>query len=190
MQVGDSARAVTAAADDPDTRPIAAMSRGDDAALGLLWERHAGAVHGYLRALCDDEQLAEELLQDTFTAVWRAAGSFSARSSVRTWIFAIARRRARDQRRGRRIDVRGDAELGDLEDGSSTEDAALARVELAELVAIIRTLRPLHREVLSLAFSHHLTHVEIAEILGIPVGTVKSRIDAARRSLVEKTRER
>lgn len=190
MRIGAPAGLVTAARADSDARLIGAIARGDQAAFQLLWERHANAVHGYLRAVCDDERLAEELLQDTFTAAWRAAGSFSQRSSVRTWLFAIARRRARDQRRGRQIEPEDASELDDLQSAASTEDAALARVELTELVAMIRTLRPTHREVLSLAFSHQLTHSEIAAVLGVPIGTVKSRIDAARRALVEKTHGR
>ncbi|HYK97259.1 MAG TPA: sigma-70 family RNA polymerase sigma factor [Candidatus Acidoferrales bacterium] len=190
MEIGARPRSLSRPGDDLDAAVLAAVARGDEMALRQLWERHAPSVHGYLRAICDDDILAEELLQDTFAAVWRAARSFSGRASVRTWIFGIARRRARDGRRRKQLDLRGGAEPDDLAPGPSTEEAALARVELAELAAHIRALRPLHREVLALAFSHELTHSEIALVLGVPIGTVKSRINAARHALVEKTRER
>lgn len=176
---------MSAAGSDLDAELLRRMAGGDESALKTLWARHAPAVHGYLRTLCDDEMMAEELLQDTFTAAWKAAGAFSGRAAARTWLFAIARRRARDRRRALRLDLASEDRLATLpQPGPSTEDAALGRIALAELVESIRRLGPAHREVLALSFSHQLSHTEIADLLGIPVGTVKSRIDAARRALI------
>lgn len=172
---------------DIDVALLNAVSDGDEAALEQLWHRHAAAVHGYLRSICD-AVLAEEVLLDTFTAVWKGAGSFSERSTARTWLFGIARRRARDRRRSLRTEL--DEPIPDqfADQAPSTEEQALARRELAEIAEAIKRLRPIHREVLALAFSQGLTHTEIAQVLDVPLGTVKSRMDSARRALMETVR--
>lgn len=167
---------------DGDGALVARMADGDETALTGLYERHAGAVLAYLRQLTGDPDEAEELLQDTFVAAWRAAPGFAGRSSARTWLFGIARRRARDDRRRHRLPLAGPSELGGLV-ARGGEDLALARLELAELSEVARRLSAAHREVLALALVHELPLAEVARVLDVPVGTVKSRLSAARRAL-------
>jgi RNA polymerase sigma-70 factor, ECF subfamily len=118
-------------------------------------------------------------------AVWRGAGSFRGESSVRSWVIAIARRQTRDRLRGQRVlRVVDDAFLADQPgSGPGPEVMALDRAELAEVTAAIRELAPLHREVLGLVFGSGLSLPEVAGVLEIPVGTVKSRLAAARNAL-------
>jgi RNA polymerase sigma-70 factor (ECF subfamily) len=167
-----------------DTRLVAQMARGDQSALVVLWERHAGPVHSYLRTLCADRTDAEELLQDTFVAAWRSAAAYRARAGVRSWLFAIARRRARDRSRRLQRDRAAPAELDSLPSSQpGPEELAVARAGLEEIAAQIQRLSPIHREVLVLTFAHQLSYEEISQIVEAPIGTVKSRLSNARRAL-------
>jgi RNA polymerase sigma-70 factor, ECF subfamily len=160
------------------------LATGDARALETLYQRHAAALFGYLLSLNQERTLAEEVLQDTFLAAWHAAGSFRGSASVRTWLFAIARRQARD--RGRRhhpTTTDDDDYLAVADPAPGPEQAALDRAELRDLVAGINALGPLHREVLALVFVHELSYAEAAQVLEVPIGTVRSRLNAARRLL-------
>jgi RNA polymerase sigma-70 factor (ECF subfamily) len=116
--------------------------------------------------------------------VWRGAGSFRGESSVRSWVIAIARRQTRDRLRGGRLRIVDDAFLAEQPGpGPGPEVLALDRAELAEVRGAIRELAAPHREVLGLAFGTGLSLPEVAGVLEIPLGTVKSRLTAARTSL-------
>ena len=131
-----------------------------------------------------DRVIAEEILQDTMLAVWRGAGSFRGDSSVRSWVIAVARRRTRDRRDGRRLRLVDDTFLAEQPGlGPGPDVMALDRAELAEVRGAIRELAPAHREVLGLAFGSGLSLPEVAHVLDVPLGTVKSRLAAARTAL-------
>ena len=149
-----------------------------------FYREHGRVVLSQVLLVTGDRVLAEEIVQDTMLAVWRGAGSFRGESSVRSWVIAIARRQTRDRLRGGRLRVVDDAFLAD-QPGSSPgpEVMALDRAELAEVKGAIRELAPAHREVLGLAFGSGLSLPEVAGVLEIPVGTVKSRLTAARTAL-------
>ncbi|GAA3087812.1 RNA polymerase sigma factor [Streptosporangium carneum] len=162
-----------------DARVLARVADGDARALGELYERHAAPLFGFLHRLAGDRGTAEEILQDTLLAVWRSAATYEGRSSVTTWLFGVARRQAHNRLRGisppaaaepyeRADTVPGPEELAV---GADRVQGALVRLPLAQ------------REVVVLAFLNDLGHQEIAEILGIPVGTVKSRLHHARATL-------
>jgi RNA polymerase sigma-70 factor (ECF subfamily) len=120
----------------------------------------------------------------TMLAVWRGAGSFRGDSSVRSWLIAIARRQARDRRRRHRMHTVGDEALDAQPSGTpGPEHVALDRAEVAEVAAAIRELAPSQREVLGLVFGAGLSLREAAGVLDVPVGTVKSRLAAARTAL-------
>jgi DNA-directed RNA polymerase specialized sigma24 family protein len=84
-----------------DEALLRAVAAGDAGALTRLYERHAGALFGYLYRLAGDRMTAEEILQDTLLAVWRSAAAFEARSKATTWLFGVARRQAHNRLRGR-----------------------------------------------------------------------------------------
>jgi RNA polymerase sigma-70 factor (ECF subfamily) len=157
---------------------------GDEDAMAAFYRAHGRAVFGQVLLVAGDRVLAEEIVQDTMLAVWRGAGSFRGESSARSWVIAIARRRARDRLRVRRLRVVDDSFLADHPGaGPGPEVIALDRAELAEVAEAIRELAPAHREVLGLAFGSGLSLPEVAGVLEIPVGTVKSRLMAARNAL-------
>ncbi|MBB2911785.1 RNA polymerase sigma-70 factor (ECF subfamily) [Streptosporangium becharense] len=169
-----------------DARVIARIAWGDPQALTELYERYARPLFAFLYRLAGDRGTAEEILQDTLLAVWRSAHTYQGRSTVGTWLFGVARRQAHNRLRATPPPLaadpfdRPDPAPGpeELATGDDRVQKALARLPLAQ------------REVVVLAFLDDLGHREIAEVLGIPVGTVKSRLHHARATLRECIDER
>ena len=160
------------------------IGQGDENAMALFYREHGRVVFAQVLLVAGERVLAEEIVQDTMLAVWRGAGAFRGESSVRSWVIAIARRQTRDRLRGRRLRAVDDAFLADQPgSGPGPEAMALDRAELAEVRDAIRQLAPAHREVLGLAFGSGLSLPEVAGVLEVPVGTVKSRLSAARTAL-------
>ncbi len=165
---------------------IERIGTGDRDALADLYTSFQRPLFRYLCQLTPDRGLAEEILQDTFVAIWKSAASFEKRSSVRTWIFGVARRQAHNTLRRHSLQLDGDEALENIVDPEpSLEEQVLSRVDFEDLVAGIKALAPIYREVLVLNFVHGLPYAEIAQIIGIPEGTVKSRLSNARRALRE-----
>ena len=198
MNVPDlSTDPVGAAAPDPeedDIRLVERVAAGDADALAELYERHGQVIFSQVVFVVGDHALAEEVLQDTMLAVWRQAGAFRGEARVRSWMIAIARRRARDRlRRGRLWQVEDKPLVNEPSPSAGPELVALERAEVAEVVAAIKMLGRSHREVFGLVFAAGLTMAEVADILHIPIGTAKSRLSAARtalcRTLDEETKE-
>jgi RNA polymerase sigma-70 factor (ECF subfamily) len=162
----------------PDADLIRAVAQGDAHALDALYQRHSAALLAYLIGQVDDRALAEEVLQDVMLAVWRGAGQFRHESSVHTWMLAIARRqaiRARQQQTKTApiSDTLAATHLLPLE--------ALERQRLhADLNAALDQLPPDQRETLELIFYHELTAPEVAAVMDVAVGTVKSRLRRAK----------
>ena len=122
--------------------------------------------------------------QDTLVVVWQSASRFEARSTPRTWLYGIARRQAHNRTRRKALPRADVSELdltpaGDVE----PEEALLADVEREELARAIERLTAAHREILALVFDSGLSYAEAATLLGIPEGTVKSRLNNAKRAL-------
>lgn len=163
---------------------IERLARGEERALAELHARFGDALFRYLLTLNPDRQLAEEVLQDTLVAAWCGAEGYRGSSSVKTWLFGIARRRAHDAMRRRQLKVVGDDGLGaspDPEPGPEEEFIIAARSQ--ELARLVGRLAPHHREILALIFFQDLAYAEAAEVIGVPIGTVKSRLHGARREL-------
>ena len=184
---GDAVAATFTAGNDGacgDVQLLRRIARGDEDAMAAFYREHGQVVLAQVLLVTGERTLAEEIVQDTMLAVWRGAGSFRGESSARSWVIAIARRQTRDRLRTRRLRVVDDAFLAD-QPGSDPgpEVMALDRAELAEVTAAIRELAAPHREVLGLAFGSGLSLPEVASVLEIPVGTVKSRLTAARTAL-------
>ena len=167
-----------------DAQLLCRIGQGDESAMAAFYREHGRVVLAQVLLVTGERVLAEEIVQDTMLAVWRGAGSFRGESSVRSWVIAIARRQTRDRLRGRRLRLVDSAFLADQpSSGPGPEAMALDRAELAEVTGAIRELAPAHREVLGLVFGAALSLPEVADVLDIPVGTVKSRLTAARTAL-------
>ncbi|HEY2673429.1 MAG TPA: RNA polymerase sigma factor [Rugosimonospora sp.] len=159
------------------------VALGEAAALEELYHRHGPALFGYLVRLCGDRMSAEEILQDTLLAVWRSAATFEGRAGARAWLFGVARRQAYQRLRLRTVPVPVEPpEISDPAPGP--EELAILAAGGTEVATAVAGLPVHHREVIGLALVAELPLAEVAELLGIPVGTVKSRLHHARAALV------
>ena len=157
---------------------------GDEHALSELYDRYAGLIYGTGVRYLGDRALAEDLVQDVFTAVWRNASSFDpGRASFATWVYRITRNRATDLIRRRRARVRTVSSDPPFEPGEEDATGELSRS--FDLASALSRISPVHREVLTLAYFHGLSQSEISRHTDTPLGTVKSRTTAALRALRE-----
>ncbi len=169
---------------DGDRVLLRRVAGGDEKALAEIHDRFGRSLFGYLLTLTRDRQLAEEILQDALVAVWRGAGSYAGRSSAKTWVFGVARRQAHNALRRRKLPLADEDPSDRLPaPDPEPEEALLAGAESRELADRIGELSPLHREALVLVFFQGLSYEETAEVAGVPVGTVKSRLSNAKRTL-------
>lgn len=169
---------------DDEHRHLARVATGDRRGLKDLYDRFGQEIYRYLLALASDSQTAEEILQDTLVAVWRSAGTYEGRSSVRTWLFGVARRQAHNRLRRKEPSFAVEEELDALpSDDSGPEEILLTTARKHEIAECVRRLNPMHREVLVLVFYHDLSYAETARVLDAPVGTIKSRLNSAKRAL-------
>jgi RNA polymerase sigma-70 factor, ECF subfamily len=165
-----------------DEELVGRVAEGDDRALSELYDRYARQVYVTGIRLLKDSHLAEELVQDAFTNVWRGAGTFDRdRASFATWLYRITRNRAIDLDRRRRVRPlsAGEEPLRNVSDGPDPE----ARVTLWDMARALSRISEEHREVLTLAYFEGLSQREISHHTGIPLGTVKSRTTAALKRL-------
>lgn len=163
---------------------MAQICRGDEAALGALYDATLGRVYGLALRITRNPQAAEEVAADVFWQVWRQAPRFDpARGRVLTWLLTIARSRALDSlRRVDEADAHPEPEvfiaLEATREGDP-QDLLAATQRDHRLHAALATLEALPRQLLALAFFRGLTHEEIAAHAGLPLGTVKSQIRRA-----------
>jgi RNA polymerase sigma-70 factor (ECF subfamily) len=163
-----------------DHELLQAVARGDRAALEALYRRHAPWLTVRLSRRCADPGLVEEVVQDTFVAVWRGAGRYRGAGEVPAWIWGIGIRRLIDRLR------RKPAAVARFDDGAtvaSAEDQVLLGVEHGDLGPALQRLSPELRAVVQATVLDGLTTREAATLLGIPQGTVKTRAARARREL-------
>jgi RNA polymerase sigma factor (sigma-70 family) len=165
---------------ETDEDLLTQVQRGNRGSVEQLYRRHGPSILALLTRIFDDHQLAEEAVQDTFLAVWKGA-RFEGRSRVRTWLVGIALRQAGSKRRKVRLSLAPARDVVSPEPGP--EEIAVTSVEVSRLVKELSQLTERQREVILLAFVEQLTQSEIAELLGVRLGTVKSRMHGAKRAL-------
>ena len=179
-----SALAATAGKTSSDETLIEQIVAGSKPAMQALFARHRTYVYRWLLRFVSNETLAEDLLSEVFLDVWRQAGRFQRRSSVSTWLLAIARHKAlsaRRRRTGAELDEKIEATVADP---ANDPEAALQEKDRAEVLrrALIR-LSSEHREVIDLVYYHEKSVDEVAHILDVPPATVKTRMFYARKKL-------
>src|SRR5919107_2772358 len=165
-----------------DEELIRRLAEGDDQALSGLYNRYSRPVYATGIRLLGDAHLAEELVQDAFTNVWRRALSFdSSRASFATWLYRITRNGAVDLNRRRQVRPlsAGEEPLRNMSGGPEPE----ASVDGWDVARALSRIPEEHREVLTLAYFQGLSQREISRRTGIPLGTIKSRNTAALKRL-------
>jgi len=164
-----------------DADLLAAAARGDRQAFARLYERHATLVWRYCLARLRDREAAAEACQETFAAVWRAAATYAGSGAVAAWMLGIARRKVADQRRAAaRRPVPVPPEL--WPEGSDPGYAGAVEEALDVWTALGR-LPPGQQEAILLTYGLGLSCDDAGQVMGIPAGTVKSRLHAARAAL-------
>jgi RNA polymerase sigma-70 factor (ECF subfamily) len=166
--------------DDPLAGLLALVARGDEQAFAELYERVAAAVFGLVGRVVRDPAQSEEVTQEVFVELWRTASRFDpGRGTARSWIMTRAHRRAVDRVRSAERAARRDDLAGRRAQGRPY-DEVVERVEAGLEREHVRrgldVLTELQREAVVLAYYGGYTHREIAELLGVPSGTVKTRL--------------
>lgn len=165
---------------------IGRIAKGDRLAMQVLFARHHVRVYRFVLRLVRNEATAEDLISDVFLDVWRQAGKFEGRSQVSTWVLSIARFKALSAMR-KRVDKELDDETAEaVVDTSDDPEVSLAKKDKGEaLRQCLASLSPDHREIIDLVYYHEKSVEEVAEIVGIPEATVKTRMFYARKKLSE-----
>ncbi|MFG0305843.1 MAG: RNA polymerase sigma factor [Phycisphaerales bacterium JB040] len=176
-----------------DEQLVTDFMDGDDGAFRTLIQRYHADLLRFLTRLTGDQALAEDLFQDTFLQVHQSAASFDTSRTFRPWLFTIAANKARDElrKRSRRRTLELSAPVGGSEsDGATFVDLMQIDIPSPEEITdtaerdqmvqrALNALSPTLREILLLAYFQRLSYQQIADDLGIPLGTVKSRLHAA-----------
>jgi RNA polymerase sigma-70 factor, ECF subfamily len=168
------------AGDDALERLLALVARGDEQAFAELYGRVAAAVFGLVSKVVRDPAQSEEVTQEVFVELWRTASRFDpARGSARSWIMTCAHRRAVDRVRSAESAARRDDLAGRRDQGRPYDEVAEqveTSLEREHVRRGLEALTDLQREAVVLAYYGGYTHREIAELLGVPPGTVKTRL--------------
>jgi RNA polymerase sigma-70 factor (ECF subfamily) len=166
--------------DDPLPGLLAQVAHGDEDAFAELYRRVAGAVFGLVGRVVRDPAQAEEVTQEVFVELWRTAARFDpARGTARAWIMTCAHRRAVDRVRSAERAARRDDLAGRRDQGRPYDEVAEqveAGLEREHVRRGLDVLTELQREAVVLAYYGGYTHREISELLGVPSGTVKTRL--------------
>ena len=183
-----AARQTQAAAVDEtsDNALMQRIAKGDQRAMQALFARHNVRVYRFILRIVSNATVAEDLTSDVFLDVWRQADRFEARSQVSTWLLAIARFKALSSLRSRANEQYDEDFVANIEDPSDDPEASMQKNDKAAMLRkCLEQLSPAHREIIDLVYYHEKSVEEVAQIVGIPEATVKTRMFYARKKLGE-----
>lgn len=167
-----------------DTELIARVAAGDQEALKQLYDHYAAHLNSFVQNYLADPQEAADIVHEAMLDVWRSADRFGGRSTVKSWMFSIARNKAIDRNRKGARTVFGDVDI-EIADDTPDPQKTLEAFQDAERVRIcIEGLNAIQKSAIHLAFYEDLSYSQIAEIEDCPTGTVKTRIMAAKAALL------
>ncbi|MGF1543326.1 MAG: RNA polymerase sigma factor [Parvularculaceae bacterium] len=163
---------------------LAQAGRGDKGAMKAIYEAFADPIARFARSRGADPVEAADVAHETLLEAWRVAARFEGRSSVKSWMFGIARNKTVDRLRKAARERVAEPDENAPDDAPDAEQVMAALQEGARLRRCIADLSPPHRTAIQLAFYEELSYAEIAEIEDCPVGTVKTRIHHAKKLLM------
>ena len=176
----------TSAAQQSDRELVERVATGDRAAVRLLFMRHHARVYRFAARQTGSDMMADDIANEVFLELWRQAPAFEGRSEVSTWLLGIARFKALSALRKKKEEWIGDDDAAAIPDTADTPEVAVMKDDKATaLRGMVNGLPEEHRTVIDLAYYHAKSVAEIAEILSIPVATVKTRMFYARKKLGE-----
>ena len=166
-----------------DEALVALVARGDESALGELYDRVGRVAYGIAYRILRDDRLAEDAVQEGFLALWRSAATFRAeRAKASTWIVTLIHRRSVDivrrEERRRAEPLEPESRPDAPDPAGSAEAVAWLGFERDRVRAALRSLPDVQREAIELAYYGGYSQSELAERLGVPLGTIKSRMFA------------
>jgi len=169
-----------------DETLIQRVAAGNSLAMQVLFARHHVRVYRFALRIVGNAAVAEDLTSEVFLNVWRQADRFKAHSTVSTWLLAIARNKAFTALRSRHAEALDDTTAATLEDPANDPELELQAKDRSNVLRRCLTqLSPEHREMIDLVYYHEKSINEVAEIVGIPLNTVKTRTFYARKRLSE-----
>ncbi|HEU5001949.1 MAG TPA: sigma-70 family RNA polymerase sigma factor [Actinomycetota bacterium] len=165
---------------DEDRSLLRKVANGDEAAFAELYDRYAPSAFGLACKICNNRALAEDVVQEAFVSIWQRAARFDPeRGSAASYLMAAVHNKAVDAVRHEESLRRREEGVGDLPTETGADDvveAAWLGVRRTEVRAAVAKLSPIQREALELAYFEGLTYSEVADKLGIPLGTAKTRL--------------
>src|SRR5215468_824984 len=165
-----------------DMRLVARVRAGDQQALAELYDRYSSVVYGVSLRILQDTGAAEDILQDIFLQLWRKPDAFdSSRGSLAAWLAVIARHRAIDRLRQRRPET--DIEEVIIAGNTDLRDETERTLVIEKVRSALNEMNADQRKALEMAYFQGLTHTEIAEKTGEPLGTIKTRIRSGLQAL-------
>ncbi|MCC6775571.1 MAG: sigma-70 family RNA polymerase sigma factor [Hyphomicrobiales bacterium] len=169
-----------------DEALVALIAEGDKRAMQVLYARHNVRVYRFIVRLTGNTTLAEDLVSEVFLDVWRQAEGFEAKSQVSTWLLAIARYKSLSALR-RRTDEHLDDHMAEtIEDTSDDPETLVSTKDRSNVIQkCLKALSPAHREVIDLVYYHEKSVDEVAQIVGVPAATVKTRMFYARSKMAD-----
>jgi RNA polymerase sigma-70 factor (ECF subfamily) len=177
-------RQTAVAAERTDEELVQSIAAGDKFAMQILFIRHRDRINRFIQRFTRDECLAEDALSELFLDVWRKAGSFEGECQVATWLLAIARNKTFALLRQRKFVALDQTEAGLIEDPTDNPESALDKKSHSTLLQkCLKVLSPNHRQIIDLVYYQSKSIQEAAEVIGIPLNTVKTRMFYARNQL-------
>lgn len=165
---------------------LALIAAHDKSAMHTLYSRYSVRLYRFVTRLTGDTSLADDVVSEVFVDVWRNATTFRAQSKASTWLYSIARNKALAARRRRPVQALDDELAAEIEDAAATPEESLLAADRSELLRLcLSKLSALHREVIDLVYYHQKPIHEVAQIVGVPENTIKTRLHYAR-SHIEK----
>ena len=192
MQTGYALRQIApprvraAVQETSDEALVQLIADGDKRAMQVLYGRHNVRVYRFIVRLTGNTTLAEDLVSEVFLDVWRQADGFEAKCQVSTWLLAIARYKALSALRRRSEDQLDDVMAETIEDTADDPETVVYNKDRSTLVQkCLAQLTPAHREVIDLVYYHEKSVDEVAQIVGVPAATVKTRMFYARNKMAD-----
>jgi RNA polymerase sigma-70 factor, ECF subfamily len=178
--------AVAAQSEASDEALIRSMADGDKRAFKMLYVRHHMRVFRFVLRLSGNESVAEEVVNEVFLEAWRHARDFKGKSRVATWLLSIARFRTISECRRRSESQLDEAVAAVIEDPSDTPATSMEKHERSDILQqCLARLTPIHREVINLIYYQGKKIEEVAQYLGAPISTIKTRMHYARSRMAE-----
>jgi len=167
-----------------DKELIVQVAKGDRKAMRILYDAYADGVYRFAKVWLSDPFDASDIMHETMMEVWKSAGKYGARSSVKTWIFSIAKNKSIDRNRKGKRTVLQDPDPNIADESPEPFAITQAFQDAKRVRACVEALSPAQRTAIHLAFYEDLSYREIAQMENCPTGTIKTRIMHAKKLLM------